>query len=226
MMNRRALIAAAAAAAMGGGAWWLSRPAPGTELLPFAANAQEATAREASPVEITDIVLGDPDAPVELIEYASFTCPHCATFHANQFKDLKREYIDTGKIRFVFREVYFDRPGLWASMIARCAGETRFHGVVGMIFERQQDWARTQDPNELVSKLMQIGKTAGMTDDELNACMQNADLAASLVGWYEENRAADGIDSTPSIVIDGQKYPNMAFDEIAAILDEKLGEAE
>ncbi|MGB1209346.1 MAG: thioredoxin domain-containing protein, partial [Paracoccaceae bacterium] len=88
---------------------------PATDLattdLAGAANAQSATSE---PPVVQDMILGNPDAPIEVIEYASYTCPHCASFHANQFKQLKENYIDTGKIKFVYREVYFDRPGLWA----------------------------------------------------------------------------------------------------------------
>lgn len=224
MMNRRAMIAAAAAATLGGGAWWLTRPAPGSEgLLPMAANAQEATG-SAEPVEITDMVLGDPEAPIEVIEYASFTCPHCASFHANQFKALQENYINPGKVRFIYREVYFrgDLPALWASMIARCGGEVRFFGITGLIFDQQQDWARSQDPNEMVQKLMTIGKTAGMTDEEVGACMQNGALAEALASWDQSNREVHNISGTPSLVIDGEMHSNMSFDDLAAILDAKL----
>ena len=80
-----------------------------------------ANAALADPV-LGDIVLGDDNAPVTVIEYASFTCPHCASFHINTWPRFKAEYIDTGKVRFILREVYFDRYGLWASMVARCGG--------------------------------------------------------------------------------------------------------
>ena len=222
MMNRRALMSVSAAALVAGGAWWLSRPAPGTDLLPGAAQAQEATGT----MEITDVVLGNPDAAVEIIEYASFTCPHCASFHANQFKDLKANYIDTGLIRFIYREVYFDRPGLWASMVARCAGEDRFHGVTNLIYEQQQDWARESNPAALVEKLKTIGRTAGMTDEVLDACMQDAGLAQSLVSWYEANRDTDGVNSTPTLIINGEKHGNMAYPELAALIDAALAEAD
>lgn len=222
MMNRRAMINVSAAALLAGGGWWASRPAPGSDLLPGAAMAQDA----AAPMEITDMVLGNPDAAVEIIEYASYTCPYCARFHANQFKDLKADYIDTGLIRFVYREVYFDRPGLWASMIARCAGEERFHGITNLIYEQQQDWARETNPAALVEKLKTIGRTVGMTDEVLDACMQDAALAQSLVSWYEANRDADGVNSTPTLFINGQQYPNMAYPELAALIDAALAEAD
>ena len=109
-MKRRTLLAAGGGALVALGAGWtVTRPDPVTGLLPGAAQAQSADA--AAPV-VVEMVKGNPDAPVEVIEYASYTCPHCASFHANQYPLLKQNYIDTDKIKFVYREVYFDRPGL------------------------------------------------------------------------------------------------------------------
>ncbi len=86
---------------------------------------------------VPELVLGNPDAKVIVTEYASYTCPHCATFHAAVFKHLKADYIDTGKVKFVYREVYFDRYGLWASIIARCGGEMKYFGISEMLFDQQ-----------------------------------------------------------------------------------------
>ncbi len=232
MITRRTLMTAGTAAVLAGGAWYLSRPgAPGgaaSGLLPGPAFAQETGAADGAEAgfEVIEMVQGDPEAPVEVIEYASFTCPHCASFHANQFKELKAAYIDTGRIRFVYREVYFDRPGLWASMVARCGGPDRFFGIADMIYRQQQDWGRSQDANYIVDRLMAMGKTAGLTDEALNACMRDADMAQTLVTWWEGNRDADDISSTPSFVIDGEKYSNMSFEDFSAILDEKLAAAD
>lgn len=206
-MKRRLFLTTAGAAMMAGG-------------ITLPAFAQEAEAAAGIP----DMVLGNSDAPVEIVEYASFTCPHCANFHANQFQQIKANYIDTGKVRFVFREVFFDRYGLWGSMIARCGGEMRFHGIVSMMFERQREWAQGE-PAQIAANLRNIGKVAGLDDATLDACMQDADTAQALVAWYEENRVRDNIEGTPSFLIQGQKYSNMSYEEFAAILDEKLTEA-
>jgi len=188
-------------------------------LLAGVANAQEATG---DPSSVPDMVLGDADAPIEIIEYASYTCPHCASFHADQFKQIKANYIDTGKVRFIYREVYFDRYGLWASMIARCGGEQRFFGISDLIYQKQREWTASGDPAAIVDELRKIAKTAGLNDETLDACMSDGDFAQSLVGWYEENAQRDGINSTPSFMIDGEKYSNMNYADFAAILDEKL----
>lgn len=221
-MERRTLLTVTGGALVALGAGWtLTRPDPETGLLPGAANAQ--TADGALP-EVMEMVQGNPDAAVEVIEYASFTCPHCANFHANQYQSLKANYIDTGKIRFVYREVYFDRPGLWASMIARCPGTPEFFfGVAEVLYEKQREWLASGDPATIVQDLRKLGKTAGLDDAALDACLSDGPKAESLFTWYQENADRDGITGTPSFMIDGQKYSNMAYDEFAAILDEKIG---
>ena len=88
---------------------------------------------------ITEMVHGRCERAVTMIEYASFTCPHCATFHNGPFKQLKADYIDTGKVKFIYREVYFDRPGLWASMVARCGGQEKFFGIADLIYKGQSN---------------------------------------------------------------------------------------
>jgi len=206
-MNRRFLLTTAVAALVTSTTGWT------------AAFAQDAT--DEAPV-IGDMVLGNPDATVEVIEYASYTCPHCASFHANQFKDIKKNYIDTGKIKFVYREIYFDRFGLWASMIARCGGDMRFFGVTEMLYETQREWTAGGDPAQIAQNLRGIGKVAGLNDETLDACMNDGATAQALVSWFEENSARDEITSTPSFVINGEKFSNMSYADFAKVLDEKL----
>ena len=189
--------------------------------LPFAANAQSSDA-DAEATEIIDMVQGAEDAPITVIEYASFTCPHCARFHSDVYKLLRKNYIDTGKIKFIFREVYFDKYGMWASMIARCSGPDRFFGMTDLILNSQSTWARAGDDLAIVEALRKIGRLSGMQDAALDSCLQDGDKLRALVGWYKENAQRDGIQSTPSFLIDGQPYKNMNYEEFAKILDEKL----
>ena len=219
-MQRRNLIAGGVAV-VGLGGWALTRPSKDLPFDPLmAANAQEATT---DMVAIPDMVMGSADAPVEIIEYASFTCPHCANFHATTYPLLKADYIDTGKVRFVYREVYFDRFGLWASMIARCGGEMRFFGMAELIYEKQKEWGASGDPVVIVEELRKLAKTAGLTDEMLDECMNDAEQAKALVAWYQANAERDDINSTPSFLIDGEKFSNMAYPEFQKILDEKIG---
>ena len=156
MPNRRKFLALGGTALALGGLWWGAArttggglSAPGQTLLPGAAQAQEATAPaapDATLPTVPDYALGNPDAAVTVIEYASFTCPHCREFHDAVWPQLKKNYVDTGKIKFVMREVYFDRYGLWAGMVARCGGELRYYGIVDILFNTQKDWAASNDP--------------------------------------------------------------------------------
>ena len=189
--------------------------------LPFAANAQSSYA-DAEATEIIDMVQGVEDAPITVIEYASFTCPHCARFHSDVYKLLRKNYIDTGKIKFIFREVYFDKYGMWASMIARCSGPDRFFGMTDLILKSQSTWARAGDDLAIVEALRKIGRLSGMEDAALDSCLQDGNKLRALVGWYKENAQRDGIQSTPSFLIDGQPYKNMNYEEFVKILDEKL----
>ena len=196
----------------------------GTSSTPsFADSAQETkVSAEATAEGIVDMQIGNADAPVTVIEYASYTCPHCGRFHEGPFKQLKADYIDTGKINFIYREVYFDRYGLWASAIARCAGPDKFFGLTDLIYASQSEWTRAGggDPSAIVDELRKIGRLAGLGSEQIEACLQDGEKLQSLVGWYQENAEADGIDSTPSFVINGKKYGNMAYDQLRTILDE------
>ncbi|MEM6384897.1 MAG: DsbA family protein [Pseudomonadota bacterium] len=220
MTRKLTIIAALACLAIGG---WVFTSDNQTMLDPVgAAFAQDAADVDTSMIQ--DMSIGNPDAAVTVIEYASFTCPHCASFHANNFKQLKADYIDTGKINFIYRDVYFDRPGLWAAIVARCGegAENRFFGIADLIYERQSEWARANNPQQIVDQLRTIGKTAGLTDAQLDACFSDGDRAQALYAYYLQNAEEDGINSTPSFVINGRKYSNMAYDAMKEIIDSKL----
>lgn len=218
-MDRRTLMTAGAAvvAAGGAGAWYLTQT---TE-----AEASEAVRLLSMPNDygVAEMTLGDASAPIEVVEYASFTCPHCARFHQSAFKDLKANYIDTGKVHFGYREVYFDRPGLWASLIARCGGPLRFFSIVDMIYEKQSEWTASGDPALIAQELEKLGKIAGLDQETVAACMSDGDTAQNLNAWYRSNADRDEVNSTPSFMIDGKKYANMSYADFAAVLDEKLG---
>jgi protein-disulfide isomerase len=201
-------------------AFWSSRQGPEPSVSLGAVSAQEAGDVDTS--GILEMSLGDADAPVTMIEYASFTCPHCQRFHEGPFKDLKADYIDTGKVNFIYREVYFDRYGLWAAMLARCGGEEKYFGIVDILYAEQRDWTASGDPATIAGELRKIGLRAGMEPDQVDACLQDGDKARALVALYQENATADGINSTPSFVIDGTKYSNMSYEEMSALLDEAI----
>ncbi len=184
-----------------------------------------ASAQETAPAtatEIKDFSIGNPDAKVKITEYASFTCPHCANFHDTVFKPLKADYIDTGKVHFTYREVYFDRYGLWAAMVARCGGDMRYFGISDILFETQQEWPASDDPNVVVENLKKIGRTAGMDDATLDACMKDGAMAEAMVKRFEENMKADEVEGTPTLFINGVKHANMSYDDLKTIIEAEL----
>ena len=169
-----------------------------------------------------DFSLGSPDAKVKIVEYASFTCPHCANFHATVWDQLKKDYIDTGKVHFTLREVYFDRYGLWAAMVARCGGDMRYFGIHDMLFSQQQDWAASQDPNEVVGKLKTIGLTAGLDQAALDACLNDQAKAEAMIKQFEANMAADGVTGTPTVFVNGANLGNPGYEDLKTAIEAEL----
>ncbi|WP_186312333.1 DsbA family protein [Cereibacter sediminicola] len=220
MVKKLGLAALALTTVAGFALWNGSREPAQTLLPPMVASAQEAGSSETAPV-IEDMVMGAEDAPVTIVEYSSFTCPHCATFEKEVLTPLKRDYIDTGKVRFVYREVYFDRYGLWAAMVARCGGEMRYFGIADLIFDQQQEWV-TNDPAQVAENLRRIGKTAGLDDAALDACMNDQAKAEAMVAAFQKNTQADDITATPSLIINGTKHSNMGYDELRKIIEAEL----
>ena len=178
----------------------LALMAAGSALAGTGTFAQESQSDESIEGELpfAELAMGDENAPVTMIEYASLTCPHCASFHNNVLPQLTADYIDTGKVRLIYREVYFDGPGLWAALIARCGGPDRYFGLLKLLYERQPEWSRASSQAELVQGLFSIGRMAGLTEDEMTACLQNKDNARAMVETYQEAMERDGITGTPS----------------------------
>lgn len=172
---------------------------------------------------VEPMILGEAGAPVTVVEYASLTCPHCASFHAQVFGKIKANYIETGKVKFEVRDVYFDRYGLWAAMIARCGDGSRYFGITDILYRKQADWSRLQDPGEAIAAIYAIGRQAGLDNETMEACVQDQDWAEALVAEFQKNMEADDVQGTPTFFIDGEKLSNMNYDDFAAKLDEALG---
>lgn len=167
-----------------------------------------------------DMALGDENAPVTIYEYASLTCPHCARFHNVTFPEVKAQYIDTGKVRFIMREVYFDQYGLWATMTARCGDGAKYHWMIDKFLAEQQVWTRADD---IAGAIRTIGRRAGLSTETLNACLTDREYAKTLLEAYKTNQAADGIESTPTFIINGEKHTGaMSFEEFSALIDPLL----
>ncbi|MFH1805144.1 MAG: DsbA family protein [Pseudomonadota bacterium] len=158
----------------------------------------------ADALEYKEHVLGNPDAPVTIIEYASLTCSHCASFHNEVLPEVKKELIDTGKAKLVFRDYPLDGVALRASAIAQCAGDDRYFGVLGMLFKSQSTWARSEDP---IAAIKETVRFAGMDGDAVDACMADEELVKGIVASRLRGEQEHNVNSTPSFVIDGKTFP-------------------
>lgn len=155
-------------------------------------------------------VLGSPDAPVEVIEYASLTCHHCASFHNDVLPQVKKELIDTGKVRLVYRDFPLDRVALEGAILARCLPPERYFPVLSILFAKQDDWSHAKDP---VEPLARIGTLAGLPRSAYDACRADKALQNSIVQSRFEGENKHGVKSTPSFVIGGKTYKGvLAFD--------------
>lgn len=171
---------------------------------------------EGSAAEPMDQALGDADAPVTIIEYSSLTCPHCAQFHNEVLPDLKERYIATGKARLVYRDFPLDQRALAAAALAHCAGPDRYFGLLEVLFETQETWARA----ESLQPLKGLGRLAGMSETEMDACLADEELTNGILQMRLDGQDKYDISSTPTFVIDGETYAgSRSVDEFAEIIE-------
>lgn len=185
-----------------------------------------ATAEAAEAQTLPDIVMGAEDAPLTIVEYASFTCGHCANFHEQNFPKLKKEFIDTGKVKFIQRDVYFDAVGLWAGILARCGGDDKYYAVSDMLFDDQKKWLSGGSGDEIAANLRKIGLKAGMSEDQMTACWDDKATAESLISTFQTNATADKIEATPTFIIGGEKVMNQPWDDMKKVIEAKLADAQ
>jgi protein-disulfide isomerase len=158
------------------------------------------------PGPLPDLVLGNADAPVTIIEYASMTCPHCANFHKTTYAALKTKYIDTGKVRFIFREFPLDELAVAASMLARCAGNDKALALIDVMFASQDKWA-VRNP---VPVLQQIAKQAGFTQKSFEECLSNQKLHDDILAMRERGSKDYKVESTPTLFVNGKMQKGIA----------------
>ena len=147
---------------------------------------------------VADRILGDPAAPVTLLDFSSLTCPHCADFHKETLPRLKEKYIDTGKVRLVFRDFPLDRNALHGAMLARCADPKRYYGFLDVLFKSQGQWGRAADP---LKALAQIGALGGVAQADFDACMANKALEEALLQRTLEAQKKYQVQSTPTFIL-------------------------
>ncbi|MDA9468441.1 MULTISPECIES: DsbA family protein [Bradyrhizobium] len=175
----------------------------------------QSAADVAKPVSLPDMALGPNDAAVTITEYASMTCPHCAAFNEQVFPKIKKEYIDTGKVRYVFREFPLDIKAAAGSMLSRCIANgdaPKYFAVTDMLFRQQNDWVL----KNTTETLTRIGKQAGLTQQQVEACLKDQALLDKIAA--DQKYASDvlKVDSTPTFFINGEKIKGEAsFEEFA-----------
>ena len=167
---------------------------------------------------------GNDDAPVVFVEYASLTCPACAAFHSNVYPQLNKEYIETGKVKFIHREIYFDKAGLWAALTARCSNVVnRYFGMLELLYSEQAIWSRYESSDKIVDALLRISAKSGIEKAKAISCLEDQEKALNLVNEFQIYVNKDAIESTPTFIINGKKYENRSYDELKKIIDKELG---
>jgi len=167
---------------------------------------------------------GNDNAPVVFVEYASLTCPACAAFHSNVYPQLNKEYIETGKVKFIHREIYFDKAGLWAALTARCSNVVnRYFGMLELLYSEQAIWSRYESSDKIVDALLRISAKSGIEKAKAISCLEDQEKALDLVNEFRIYVDKDAIESTPTFIINGKKYTNRSYDELKKIIHKELG---
>ena len=193
---------ALAALALGGAvAAWSRFPQLGLDFVRPALADDPSVADLMQPNPLGEMSLGDANAPITVIEYASMTCPHCAHFSETTFPELKKRYIDTGKVRFIFREFPLDRLALAGFVLARCAGPDKYFPVIETLFAQQRDWV-VQKP---LQPLLAIFKQVGMNEETFNSCLDNQQLAEGIDKVRSQAADKFGVNSTPTFFVNGKR---------------------
>lgn len=167
---------------------------------------------------LTELVIGDKDAPVEVTEYASLSCPHCKWFHDEVYPTIKKDYIDTGKVKFTFRDFPTNTPGLAAAMIARCAGPTRHAGMIDIFFDTQDQWGRAENP---LQALTMVARMAGLGEGDVNKCVGNTELYDAMRANADKYYKELGVDATPTLFVEGKKVES-SLEGVKGAIDEAL----
>ncbi len=154
------------------------------------------------PGPLGDKVQGPVDAPVSVVEYASMSCPHCAHFDETTFDDFKLKYIDSGKVRYVFREFPLNAPAVAVAMLARCAPADKFFDVVHTFFRTQDKWLYVDN---VKAGILDVAKQFGFTEQSFDACIKNQALFEA-VNAVQERGSGFGVKATPTFFINGKKY--------------------
>jgi protein-disulfide isomerase len=163
--------------------------------------AEVPVAELMKPGPLPELSMGSADAPITVVEYASLSCPHCAHFHTNVFPKLKEKYVDSGKVRFVFREFPLNDEATAAAMLARCAGDGKTLPLTGVLFDKQDQWMA----GDMRAGLYKIAQQAGFTKEAFEKCMADNKLEKEILGIREHASKEFGVNATPTFFINGKR---------------------
>ena len=164
-----------------------------------------------------EIFLGNKDAKIVVIEYASMTCIHCANFHKEVYPKIKKNYIDTNKIKFIFRDFPLDKQALFASVLAKCAPKDKYYNFVKLILTNQEKWISNDDT--FMNKLRNIGKLAGLNENKINSCFKDEKMVDNIIRTRSIGEEKYNISSTPSLIINEKKYSAMSYENFEKIIE-------
>lgn len=174
------------------------------------------------PVEeaLSEMSLGPDNAPVTMIEYSSLGCPHCAAFHRETLPRIKKDYIETGKVRLVFRDFPLGTPALAASMIARCAGRDKFFGFIEIIFRSLAQWSRSRQP---LAELARVARFGGMSETDVEECLKLQELLNGIRRIAAAAQEMHKVSSTPTFIIGKETISGaMPYENFKKVFDKAL----
>lgn len=170
-----------------------------------------------------DHVLGNPEAPIRVIEYASLSCTHCASFHTETFPLLEEKYIKTGKITFIFRHFPFNEPALRGAVLAECAGEEKFWTYLKVMFKSQEKWAFSEN---FLNDLRTLANVGGLGAEKFDACLKDKKMEERIVAGVTWAADRLKVQSTPTLFVADEMVQGFRnIDALSAIIDKKLKEA-
>lgn len=207
-----AAVALAGVALLAAGAWWVG----GHGLVqPARSEATSVESQLAAPGPLSDEIEGSPHAPVTIIEYASMTCPHCASFDIHDYPVLKSRYIDTGKVRYILRPFPLDPLSAAGFMLARCSGDGKYYTMIDTLFRSQKDWVVAKP----LPALLEIARQAGFTRKSFDDCLSNQKLLDG-IDWVRQHAAGKlGVDSTPTFFINGVMHRgDLTVEELESLI--------
>jgi protein-disulfide isomerase len=188
--------------------------------IPTGDTATAATQADQPPFYDDDKVMGDPQAPVAMIEYASLTCPHCAHFHNDVLPEIEKTYIDTGKVKLIYRDFPLNEAALRGAQLAHCVPAQNYFGMVALLFRNQDSWAFGADP---VAELKKIAATAGIDETKFEACLKDQTTVDAIVARAKEAQDKYGVASTPAFFINGRKISGaQPFEDFDKVIKEAL----